>query len=215
MIEQEIEAIFKKAGIPLSQKSVKQFSSYREALISWNDKASLISKNDEGRIVERHFVESAGLSLFDEFYGRRTVLDLGTGGGFPGIPLKIVCPDLKLGLLESKQKKCMFLREVTQKLKIEAEVFCARAEDQSLKEKLSTKYDIVVSRAVSQLVLLYDWARPYLKPSGDLIAIKGSRVFEEVEALTSKHPVSVTLQDFPITLAHSENLKVVFVKTKK
>lgn len=213
MTRQEIETAFKRVGIKLSKKQVEQFFVFGESVVSANAKASLISKKDEARILNRHFIESAVLSLFDEFQGKRNVLDLGTGGGFPGIPLKIICPKLKMDLLDAKQKKSVFLKEVAQQLKLSVNVFWGRAEEFRLQQKLGPKYDIVVSRAVARLPQLFDWAKPYLKPSGLFVAVKGSRVGDEITELKTKQKsLSIRLKDFPVTSESSEYLKVVFIK---
>ncbi len=97
---------FKENDVTLSQTQLNQFEIYYYELLKWNPKANLISKKDEGRIVERHFLESALLSFLNEFQGELSVLDLGTGGGFPGVPLKIVTPNLHMVLLDSKRWNC-------------------------------------------------------------------------------------------------------------
>ncbi len=214
MTKREISAAFKKLGIVLSKKQTDQFFLYAESVVSGNIKANLISKKDEGRILERHFIESAALSFLNEFREAQDVLDLGTGGGFPGIPLKIVCPQINMDLLDAKQKKSVFLKEVAQKLNLSVNVFWGRAEELSLQQKLGHKYDIVVSRAVARLPQLYNWAKPYLKPTGQLVAVKGSRVSDEITELKTKQKsLSIELRDFPVMLEMSQNLKIVFIKS--
>ena len=104
----ELKGGFSGAGLPLSQQQAEQFLLYHEELIKWNPRAKLISKRDEGRVLTRHFLECAALTQFEEFTEGVRTLDLGTGGGFPGLPMKIIRPDLKMTLLDSKRWKMLF-----------------------------------------------------------------------------------------------------------
>lgn len=188
MKSEKIKEEFSRHDLSLSDAQAERFRIYHEEIVRWNVRANLISKNDVNRIVARHFVESAALSRFEEFSGDRTILDLGAGGGFPGVPLKIVCPHLDLVLLDSKRWKALFLKSLIAKLDLEAEVVCERAEVLAEQEKYRSRFDIVVSRAVAPLSDLIHWGRPLLSENGVLVTIKGSSVQEEILEMESDFP---------------------------
>ncbi|MFQ5771113.1 MAG: 16S rRNA (guanine(527)-N(7))-methyltransferase RsmG [bacterium] len=217
-IEINIDDCFKhfdEIGLQLSDYQLQQFKAYYQELLRWNSRINLISKNDENRIVERHFLESCALSFFDEFIGQRLVLDLGSGGGFPGVPLKILNPNLILILLDSKRKKVLFLKNLIEKLKLEQTgVLCLRAEDAGQMSEYQNRFDIVLARAVAELSKLYEWAQPFLKPEGLLVAMKGSNWEAELRALELKWPqLSVKVESLPIKTSKSASRqKIVFIR---
>ncbi len=165
--------------LDLSLGQKQQLAQYIRLLLEWNQRINLISPNDEDRIAERHILESlAVLSVWD-FPNESTVLDLGSGGGFPGIPLKIIRPDLAMTLLESRQKKTLFLNTAVRELKLEnCRVVNARAEELS-----GEKYSIVIARAVADLKTLWEWSWPLLISGGVLLAMKGGELDDELQAL--------------------------------
>ncbi|MFQ5823339.1 MAG: 16S rRNA (guanine(527)-N(7))-methyltransferase RsmG [bacterium] len=201
-------------GIQLSEHQLRQFSKYIREILTWNQKANLISKRDESRILGRHFLESAVLSLFDVFQKDLSVLDLGSGGGFPGVPLKIVRPDLSMTLMDSKRMKVLFLKNLIEKLELEnVTVFCMRAEDAAVKPEFQKNFDIVISRAVATLPILYKWAQPFIKIHGLLIAMKGSKVLSEIQEL-KKYNAYLTYEIKPLPLkgtSRTKEQRVVFV----
>lgn len=203
---------FRSHNIFLTENATIQFRIYHAEILKWNSKANLISKKDESRIVERHFLESALLSLHEEFTGQKSVLDLGTGAGFPGVPLKIVCPELKMTLLDSKRWKCLFLKSLIQKLGLaEVEVLCERAEKASQDEAYRRKFDVVVSRAVTELKQLFDLAEPFCASTAVLIALKGSMAEIETERLKSVRPdLKISVLAFPGLKFQKQ--KAVFVR---
>jgi 16S rRNA (guanine527-N7)-methyltransferase len=169
-------------GIPLTEEMLECFQRYQTSLIEWNKKVNLISVNDEPRVVTRHFLQSIGLlRVFDFPIGCR-VLDLGTGGGFPGIPIKIIRSDLELVLVEATQKKVLFLKELIKILDLK-NVVALPVRIESIQNSIKP-VDIVVSRAVTDLRHLVRWSRPCLKKEGGhLIAIKGKRMDGELADL--------------------------------
>lgn len=207
---------FKENGLTLSQKKLNRFEIYYNELLKWNPKANLISKNDENRIIERHFLESALLSLLNEFQGKLSVLDLGTGGGFPGVPLKIVTPDLQIALLDSKRWKGLFLKHLIQKLELRnAEVLCERAEAAAENEEYRNRFDRVVCRAVTELSALYRLSKPFLNSGGKLVAVKGSRLSDELNRFKTESPgVSLEVKPFPgKSVPHLKNMCLVIIRT--
>jgi 16S rRNA (guanine527-N7)-methyltransferase len=165
--------------LDLSFAQKEKLAQYLRLLLEWNQRINLISPNDEDRIAERHILESLAVLSVWNFPKDCSVLDLGSGGGFPGIPLKIIRPDLAMTLLESRQKKTLFLNTVVRELKIEnCRVVNARAEELS-----EEKYSIVIARAVADLKTLWEWSRPLLISSGVLLAMKGGELNDELRAL--------------------------------
>ncbi len=211
----KLSELFKENDLPLSQIQLIQFEIYYNELLKWNPKANLISKNDESRIVERHFLESALLSLLNEFQGGLSVLDLGTGGGFPGIPLQIVTPDLQMVLLDSKRWKGLFLKHLIEVLELKnTEVLCERAEAAAKNEEYRNRFDRVVCRAVTDLSALYRLSRPFLKSGGNLVALKGSRLNNELNRFKAEYPgVLFEVKPFPGTgVSHLKNLCLVIIR---
>ncbi|MCG8604215.1 16S rRNA (guanine(527)-N(7))-methyltransferase RsmG, partial [bacterium] len=153
----------------------------------------------ETRILERHFLESAVLVRLD-LSSRCRCLDLGTGGGFPGVPLKIMNNKIHLTLLDSRRVKSLFLRKVVRILSFSGiEVVCDRAEVSARQPELAGKYDVVLARAVTDLVRLYGLAHPFLKSQGRLIAIKGSSLEAEAHELRETIPgISLHIQSLPV-----------------
>ncbi len=173
--------VLKAAGLSVPDGFLSRFALYRDLLLEWNQKMNLISRHDEERIVTRHFLESVGMVVAFPFPQGARVIDLGSGAGFPGVPVKLVRPDLHMILVESKQKKVRFLNTLIGRLGVDGlEVIGERAED--LAGRLDPA-DIVISRSVADLATLVRWSRPLLTPRGILVAIKGSKAREEIEHL--------------------------------
>jgi len=177
-----LRTALEQSKIDIYPELIELFAKYREMLLSWNRKVNLISKRDEERIVERHFLESAGLVETVSFPFGSRVIDLGSGAGFPGIPIKLVRPDLKVVLVESKRKKVLFLRQVIEKLSLQRiDVVQGRIEEM---EGRIVPADFVLTRSVADLSTLVKWCRNYLRmPGGKLIAIKGPNVLKEIDCL--------------------------------
>jgi 16S rRNA (guanine527-N7)-methyltransferase len=205
----------KAQGFSVSQEMIEKFSRYRALLLEWNKRVNLISRNDESRIVTRHFLESAGLISVVRFALGSRILDLGTGAGFPGIPMKIVRPDLTMVLVESKRKKVPFLRRVIEKLELDGiDVRLGRAEeiDDAMKP-----VDFVVSRSVTDLVTLLKWSRKFLTPNGgSVVVIKGSGVHAEMDRvqkssaeLNVKQSTVLKYDPFPDVFQRNESFVAV------
>ena len=166
------------AGLMIDDKTAARFDRYADILLSENEKYNLTAVRDRAGIEERHFFDSLSPLLTGAFpAGARRVLDLGTGGGFPGLPLLFCRPDLQMTLMDSTEKKCGFVRAVLAREGLDAEVIAGRAEEIAGERRGS--YDLVVSRAVAELKILVELALPFLKKGGELIAYKGERAAEE------------------------------------
>lgn len=205
---------FKKIGIELTDHQVRQFEIYQKEILIWNDRASLVSKNDESRIVERHFLESAALLNLGCFNAAVSVLDLGAGGGFPGMPIKILRPPIKLTLLDSRRIKTLFLQSLVQKLALDnTSVVCGRAENLKDDPNFVNQFEVVLARAVAELAKVYSWAKPFLKPQGVFVTIKGSKLEAELKVFRARFPsATVSILSFPALLEeHTPHQKIALV----
>jgi 16S rRNA (guanine527-N7)-methyltransferase len=182
---ERLAAIRQSAGAPSLDLTVEQqqrFAQYVRLLLEWNQRINLISLGDEDRIAERHILESLAVLSVWPFLEGASVLDLGSGGGFPGIPLKIMRPDFSMTLLESRQKKALFLNTVVRELKLDdCRVVNARAEE--LARSSGEQFSIVIARAVAELKTLWEWSKPLLGAGGVLLAMKGGELDDELQAL--------------------------------
>lgn len=161
--------------IEIYQRHREEFDKYIELLIKWNKKFNLTSIDSRDEIVELHFIDS--LSLLPHLVSRETVLDIGSGAGFPGLPIKIACQELKVTLVDSMKKKCDFMKTVIREVGLDGISVVQKrvGENESIGE-----FDVVVSRATLKLEKLIRIAAPNLKPDGLLIAMKGVEVAQEI-----------------------------------
>ena len=177
-----------KLGITLSEIQLKQFYNYMNLLIEWNKKINLTAIIEPDEIILKHFVDSLTISKYISDGTR--VVDVGTGAGFPGIPLKIYRQDLEITLLDSLQKRINFLDEVIRELNLEKiETVHSRVEDFGKDKKYREKFDISTSRAVANLATLSEYLLPLVKVGGKAISMKGSLIEEELEL--SKNAIKI------------------------
>lgn len=179
-IKSYIKDYFSGLNIIIDDTMAEQFVIYKDMLKERNKFMNLTSITEDKDIVIKHFADSASLLKTAEFRDK-SVIDIGTGAGFPGIPLKIICPSIKLTLLDSLSKRIGFLREVCKEIGTEAEFVHGRAEDCAHDEKFREKYDIAVSRAVAELNILSELDMPFVKKTGLMLALKGPSAEEEAE----------------------------------
>lgn len=212
----EVQKIFEETGILLTMEKCQQFEVYWEVLLKWNAKASLVSKKDEQRVLVRHFLESALLCKLDFFFDSARILDFGTGGGFPGLPIKIVRPDIEMVLLDSKRWKTLFLRNVVSLFAMDSVlVINERAEDLVQEDGYRHGFDFVVSRAVCEMHKLFLLTKDFLKVNGKLLAIKGPNVTQEVQVLQLNEDVDVEILSLPSHIDRAaDRVKLVVVKMK-
>lgn len=179
-----IQKLFSENEITISDKQEQQFQKYFNLLIEWNQRINLTSITDYEEVIWKHFIDSALLtksSLYKD-RERKSVLDLGTGAGFPGIVLAILTPEKHFVLIDSLQKRIDFLSYVIQKLRLDnVQVFHGRAEDYGRKENFRNQFDFVVSRAVAELPLLLEYCIPFVKENGYFVSYKSKRYREEIE----------------------------------
>lgn len=168
--------------IVLSSSQMEQFLTYYEMLTEKNKVMNLTAITSLEDVLKKHFVDSLSLVKVCDLEGDISLLDVGTGAGFPGIPLKIVFPNLKITLLDSLNKRILFLREVIDRLEMDGmEAIHGRAEDFAKPDLLREQFDLCVSRAVANLSILSEYCLPYVKIGGSFISYKSEKVPEEID----------------------------------
>jgi 16S rRNA (guanine527-N7)-methyltransferase len=165
-------------GVLLSAPVIESYLIYIEELKRWNASINLTALKSDLEIGVKHFLDSLTLSPY--LHGVQRLLDIGSGAGFPGLPLKILFPAIELLLLEASQKKAFFLRNMVRVLKLEGvEVVHGRAETQEIKKRYAEKFDLVLSRALADLPTFLQLALPYTKHGGYIVGMRGKQGAEE------------------------------------
>lgn len=204
-------------GISLSQRQLDQFERYCSLLAEWNERMNLTAITEPKEVAVKHFLDSlAGGELLKAAEGAN-VIDVGTGAGFPGVPLKIAFPEIRLTLLDSLQKRVTFLQEVTEQLGL-AGVTClhGRAEDAAHEGALREQFDVAVSRAVASLPVLLEYCSGYVKKGGIFMAYKGPGLEDELKEaekamkiLHMKHKTTLRAQ---LPMGEFDHLVAIFEK---
>ena len=172
----------KEMGIVLNSTQIQQFMLYQKLLLEWNKNINLTAITEEREIILKHFVDCVSVVPHIAMTEGTSVIDVGTGAGFPGIPIKIVCPSISLTLLDSLQKRVVFLNEVVTKLSLQ-NVNCIheRAECAAKENHYRQQYYYCVSRAVAKMNVLLEYCLPFVKIGGIFVALKGRDAQKEVE----------------------------------
>lgn len=210
----------KELNICLEPKQEEQFLKYYDLLIEWNSFMNLTAITEFSEVVKKHYVDSVSLikavpDLPEKSY---TLIDVGTGAGFPGIPLKILFPDLKITLLDSLNKRVTFLKEVISSLGLkEIEAIHGRAEDFAKPGKLRESYDLCVSRAVADLSVLAEYCIPFVRKNGLFIAYKSENALDELD--NSQNAIKILGGEYEekkeFILPNSDIKRILFLIKKK
>ena len=172
----------KDVGVELTEEKYNKFISYMRLLQEWNEKINLTAITEDEEIIKKHFIDSIKAFKREEFKNSKNMIDVGTGEGFPGIPIAIINPNIKVTLLDSLNKRVNFLNTVIEKLELKNIVTVhSRAEDGARNKMYREQFDLATSRAVANMSVLSEYCLPYVKVGGRLIALKGPSVSEEIE----------------------------------
>lgn len=178
---ENLELAAQQVGMEIDEKKKEQLKEYLHLLQSWNKVMNLTAIDDEPGIIYKHFLDCIYYLSYARIKPGQKIVDLGTGAGFPGIPLKILYPQTEVYLVDSLQKRLKFLQEVIEKLQLkEISLIHGRAEDLGKDPHYREKFDVVLSRAVASLPVLTEYCLPFVKVGGHLAAAKGPQIQEEL-----------------------------------
>lgn len=178
--KQNMKQYAKKIGIVLEEEQIEQFYQYEKLLLIWNEKINLTAITKPEEIILKHFIDSMTIAKY--IGANKTLVDVGTGAGFPGIPLKIIRKGIQITLLDSLNKRVQFLNEIIKQLELkEVETIHGRVEEFGKNKKYREKFDYATSRAVANLTTLSEYLLPLVKIEGKCICMKGSTVKEEID----------------------------------
>jgi 16S rRNA (guanine527-N7)-methyltransferase len=176
------ELLLQSLGVELSPPQLDDFHAFEDLLLDWNGKFNLTSIIDPAEIHVKHFLDSLTVMRIIQNNGDLSLIDIGTGAGFPGIPLKIMLPGISLTLVESSQKKAEFCKVVVKALQLtNTSVIAARAEDLGKDSLYREKYDWAIARAVAELSVLAEYLLPFVKIGGKALAMKGANTDDEIQ----------------------------------
>ncbi|MEW6062003.1 MAG: 16S rRNA (guanine(527)-N(7))-methyltransferase RsmG [Bacteroidota bacterium] len=227
MTEEELwlHTLCKKNQLNITDIQLSRLTLFKTLLLEWNQKINLISRNNEEHVWRGHIALSLSILFKIKFLSGQKILDLGTGGGFPGIPLSIMLPECSFLLLDATQKKITAVQSMIDLLSLpNAKTMWGRAEELNKQPGLKNSFDIIVARSVSNLTNLFDWGFPFLKPtsangatpvlSGEkitiakpsLITFKGSEIQEEEDLARRKYP-KISFYHIPLNFKGSEEFQ--------
>ncbi|MDF2503232.1 MULTISPECIES: 16S rRNA (guanine(527)-N(7))-methyltransferase RsmG [Clostridium] len=176
-------------GLDFNKDKYNKFIQYKNLIQEWNEKINLTAITEDEEIVKKHFIDSLKIFKFEFLKNAKSLIDIGTGAGFPGIPIKIINEDIQVVLLDSLNKRINFLNEVINKLDLQGiTTIHGRAEDFSRKNEYREMFDVVTSRAVANMTVLSEFCIPYVKVSGYFIALKGPSIDDEI--IASKNAIA-------------------------
>lgn len=167
----------------VGEEKANKMCAYMDAILEKNQYINLTAVRDRDEFISKHLLDSLSCIAVPEFEKSKTVIDIGTGAGFPGVPLAIACPNKKFLLVDSLNKRLKIIKELTEELGIDnVEVFHTRAEDAAKNTEYRDNFDVCVSRAVASLDVLTEWCMPFVRKGGHFIPFKGAKAEEEIEA---------------------------------
>ncbi|RCX15574.1 16S rRNA m(7)G-527 methyltransferase [Fontibacillus phaseoli] len=215
-IQSQFHALLSQRGIELTPVQLEQFEIYYRELVEWNEKMNLTGITERDQVYIKHFYDSVTLSFYINIGEVQSLADIGSGAGFPGIPLKICFPHLKLTIVDSLNKRIHFLQNVVDKLGLsQVNLLHGRAEDLARKENLRDSFDLVTARAVARMSVLNEFCLPFTKPGGTFAAMKGSDPGEEVreasKSLTELKGKNLQSHHFSLPMENSDR-HIILVK---
>jgi 16S rRNA (guanine527-N7)-methyltransferase len=216
-VEKQFNELLMAQGITLTPYQFKQFSDYYEQLVIWNEKMNLTGITEREQVYIKHFYDSVSLSFYVPLQAVQTLADIGSGAGFPSIPLKIVYPHLQITIIDSLNKRIQFLNHIVNYLQLNG-ILClhGRAEDLARIDKYRDCFDLVTARAVARLNVLNELCLPFVIKSGSFVAMKGSDPTDELnEAKYSLKQLKASFTEvysFELPIEQSKRHLIVFQK---
>lgn len=204
-------------GLVLSKEQMENLERYAKELVYWNEKVNLISRKDEENVYDRHILHSLCLMKYVDFRPKSWILDIGTGGGLPGIPIRIANDETRMIMVDSIAKKIKMTQMFASHTGLRnIEAINARTEDLAKDKKYNQKFDFIISRAVAKIELLVEWSAPMLKPKGTYAFLKGGDLSEEISSAKKKFP-NLNITENKINLSNfdyfnKEDKKVIICK---
>ena len=169
-------------GLEFTELQYEQFIKYMRLLQEWNEKINLTAITEDEEVVKKHFIDCIKAFKSEQIKSAKTIIDVGTGAGFPGLPIAIMNPNVEVTLLDSLNKRINFLNLVVRELGLKnVKTIHSRAEDGARKPELREKFDVATSRAVANMAVLSEFCMPYVKKGGYFVALKGPAIDEELE----------------------------------
>ncbi len=205
------------ASVEFSEKQYEQFIKYMRLVQEWNEKINLTAITEDNDFIKKHFIDCIKAFKSDAIVNAKTIIDVGTGAGFPGVPIAILHPNAKITLLDSLNKRINFLNIVVNELGLtNVTTIHSRAEDGARNPELREKFDVATSRAVANMAVLSEFCMPYVKKGGHFVALKGPAIEEEMQ--NGKNAISILGGEFENIIEVSiedTDLKHNIVEVKK
>ena len=177
----KLSEILEKNGV-YSEDKINKLEGYMDEILEWNNKVNITNITEKDDFIEKHYIDSLVIGDLEIFKNSNSVIDVGTGGGFPGVPLAVSYPEKEFTLLDSLNKRLKIIDQVTENFNINNVTTChGRAEELAQKKEYREKFDLCVSRAVANLTSLSELCIPFVKVGGYFIAYKGPGIYEELE----------------------------------
>ena len=211
-----IKALLKNQGLTITDVMCDQLVTYRNLLVEWNEKMNLTNITEEKEVAEKHFADCASILATSYCKEKKSVIDVGTGAGFPGMVLKVLNPEISLTLLDSLAKRISFLDEVVQSLGLQGVITLhSRAEDAAQNPAFREKFDIATARAVASLPVLLEYCLPFVRVGGLFIAMKGTDPQEEIaQSEKALQILNAKVKEvIPVSIADFNHSLIIIEKT--
>lgn len=218
MTPEEFQVELEKLGLPLSEFQMKQFATYFELLVEWNQKMNLTAITELQEVYLKHFYDSITLAFSDTFEPQGKLCDVGSGAGFPSIPLKIIFPDLEITIVDSLNKRITFLSTLVEALELKGvSLYHDRAETFGQNKEYRESFDFVTARAVARLNVLTELCVPLVKRDGYFFALKAAKSDEEL--VEAKPAIALLggklIQAEDVSLPNGDTRHIITIQKKK